>query len=176
MKKTKLPSKTIPIIAPPTIITLAKSPDENEEAEEEPVPSTSTDDLQVPSFEAESSAKGSKDEAVVPGSSNLVRKVKVKYKAPSQNRLTQVIRQCRTLSKLTHHAIEHDADQLDLVVEASDHDDLIDDDLDVVDHDLDIDDLVTPPSTQRVKLQVKFTKNGKEEILDSVKKGKRRRS
>ena len=77
---------------------------------------------------------------------------------------------------MTHHAIEHDADQLDLVVEASDHDDLIDDDLDVVDHDLDIDDLVTPPSHQRVKLQVKFTTNGEQEILDLVKKGKRRRS
>ena len=113
---------------------------------------------------------------VYPDSSNLVRKVKVEYKAPSQNRLTQVIRQCRTLSKLTHHAIEHDADQLDLVVKASDHDDLIDDDLDVVDHDLDIDDLVTPPSHQRVKLQVKFTTNGEQEILDLVKKGKRRRS
>ena len=47
--------------------------------------------------------------------------------------------------------------------------DLNDDDLDDVDHDLDIDDFVTPPSPQRVKLQVKFAKDDEQEILDLVK-------
>ena len=64
---------------------------------------------------------------------------------------------------------------------ASDHDDLNDDDLDDVNfddekYDLDIDDLVTPPSHQRVKLQVKFAKDGEQEILDLLKQGKKRRS
>ena len=53
---------------------------------------------------------------------------------------------------MTHHAIEHDVDQMDLVDESSDYDDLNDDDLDVVAHDLDIDNIATPPSPQKVKL------------------------
>ncbi len=47
VKETKRPSKAIPIVAPPTIVTLAESPDEKAEEEEEPVPSTSKDNLQV---------------------------------------------------------------------------------------------------------------------------------
>lgn len=67
VKETKRPSKAIPIIAPPSCVTLTESPEENSE-EEEPVPSTSSDKLQVPSIsvEAASSNEGSEDEAVVP--------------------------------------------------------------------------------------------------------------
>ena len=106
---------------------------------------------------------------VYPDSRGLVRKVKVEYKTSAQNRLTQVVRQCRTLSRLTHHNIEHD----------NNDDDQSDDD--ISDHDDDSNmpgnnDLVSPNKSQRAKLQVKFVADGNQKIVDFKNLGKKRHS
>ena len=115
---------------------------------------------------------------VYPDSRGLVRKVKVEYKTSAQNRLTQVVRQCRTLSRLTHHNIEHDNnddDQSD--DDISDHDDGIDDDnVDDYGNMPGNNDLVSPNIPQRAKLKVKFVADGNQKIVDFKNLGKKRHS
>ena len=109
---------------------------------------------------------------VFPDNNGLVRKVKVEYKTSNQNRLTQVIRQCRTLSKLTHHNVDTDVVDND---DSSDSD-IDHDDIDEIDGTPGNNDLATPLSTQQPQLKVQFAPEGKESILDLKKPGKMRRS